>query len=198
MIQARIVLFDVLGTLVVDPFYERMPATLGMTFDELIAAKTPDAWLQFERGEIDEAEFFRTFFLDGRSFDQAALKHAVVDGWAWLPGVESILHDLAQANVTRHGLSNYPVWMHELDEKIGLSAHLGQLFVSCDLGVRKPHAGAYVHVLDALGMPAHEILFIDDRKENVTAAEELGMHAHHFCDAETLRADLVARGLLSA
>tara|TARA_R110002074_G_scaffold53338_6_gene134002 strand:+ start:8117 stop:8716 length:600 start_codon:yes stop_codon:yes gene_type:complete len=198
MTSARVVLFDVMGTLILDPFYERMPAALGMSFEELMAAKTPDAWLEFERGEIDEAAYFRKMFRDGRAFDEAALKHAIVEGWAWLPGVESILGELTRAGVACHGLSNYPVWMRELDAKVGLSDHLGQLFVSCDLGVRKPDAGAYVQTLDALGIPAHEVLFVDDRSVNVIAAEGLGMHGHRFQDAPTLRADLVARGLLAS
>ena len=152
MTSARVVLFDVMGTLILDPFYERMPAALGMSFEELMAAKTPDAWLEFERGEIDEAAYFRKMFRDGRAFDEAALKHAIVDGWAWLPGVESILGELTRAGVACHGLSNYPVWM----------------------------------------------LFVDDRSVNVIAAEGLGMHGHRFQDATTLRADLVARGLLAS
>lgn len=44
--------------------------------------------------------------------------------------------------------------------------------------------------------PAHEMIFIDDIADNVAAARGRGWHGHHFCDAATLKADLLARGLL--
>jgi hypothetical protein len=36
-------------TIVRDPFFEHMPKHFGMTFKELLAAKHPSTWVQFER-----------------------------------------------------------------------------------------------------------------------------------------------------
>ena len=60
-----ILLLDVLGTLSHDPFYEEMPAWFGMTLRELLDAKEPEAWPEFERGEIDGTyeEAFREVLL---------------------------------------------------------------------------------------------------------------------------------------
>ena len=58
-------LFDVMSTLVYDPFMVDLPAFLGMSFDELLASKHPTAWMEFERGEIDEATYLDKFFADG-------------------------------------------------------------------------------------------------------------------------------------
>ena len=46
----RVLLLDVMSNLVIDPFYEIMPAFFGMTFDEMMAAKHPTAWVEFEHG----------------------------------------------------------------------------------------------------------------------------------------------------
>ncbi|MBL8943564.1 MAG: haloacid dehalogenase, partial [Myxococcales bacterium] len=39
-------------------------------------------------------------------------------------------------------------------------------------------------------------LFVDDRELNCEGARATGMDAVHFVDADTLRADLMARGVL--
>jgi FMN phosphatase YigB (HAD superfamily) len=43
--------------------------------------------------------------------------------------------------------------------------------------------------------PASACLFVDDRKDNCTAAASVGMAVHHFTDAPSLRAALTAAGV---
>ncbi|XP_031249796.1 flavin mononucleotide hydrolase 1, chloroplatic-like [Pistacia vera] len=64
-----ILLFDIMDTIVRDPFYQDVPAFFGMPMKELIECKHPTAWLEFEKGLIDEMELARKFFKDGRPFD---------------------------------------------------------------------------------------------------------------------------------
>ncbi|PSR71907.1 hypothetical protein CEY00_Acc33747, partial [Actinidia chinensis var. chinensis] len=56
-----VLLFDVMDTIVRDPFYEDVPAFFSMSLKELIECKHPTAWIEFERGLIDEMEFARNF-----------------------------------------------------------------------------------------------------------------------------------------
>ena len=65
-------------TVVKDPFYEHMGLHFGMTFKELLAAKHPDTWILFEKGDIGEAEAMQNFFKDGREVDTDALKAMMV------------------------------------------------------------------------------------------------------------------------
>jgi putative hydrolase of the HAD superfamily len=48
------------------------------------------------------------------------------------------------------------------------------------LGIAKPDAAIYEHAAAGMGVPANQILFIDDREENITAARTAGMHAIHY------------------
>ena len=50
------------------------------------------------------------------------------------------------------------------------------------LGIAKPDAAIYQHAAEGLGVPANEILFIDDREENIVAARAAGMHAIQYID----------------
>jgi putative hydrolase of the HAD superfamily len=48
------------------------------------------------------------------------------------------------------------------------------------LGIAKPDLEIYRHAVEGLGVPAGEILFIDDREENILAARTAGMVAVQY------------------
>ncbi len=47
-------------------------------------------------------------------------------------------------------------------------------------GVAKPDARMYLRTLLRLGVQPEEVVFVDDKMENVEAASQLGMHSIHF------------------
>lgn len=58
------------------------------------------------------------------------------------------------------------------------------IFASGYHGMRKPDLGFYRYVLQQTRWAAHEVLFVDDRVENVVAARQVGMTAILFKSAE--------------
>src|SRR5271170_5420960 len=66
---------------------------------------------------------------------------------------------------------------------------------SCELRLAKPDPAIYHHVLDAIQTPAEEVLFLDDRQENVLSAEAVGLQGIIFRNVQQLQEDLHARGL---
>ena len=79
--------------------------------------------------------------------------------------------------------------------RFGLREIFEVALTSCYLGLRKPDAAMYRCALDVLGRPAERILFIDDRADNVAAAEAAGMRAIHFTGEAALRAELLKAGI---
>lgn len=67
---------------------------------------------------------------------------------------------------------------------------LDVVLLSCDIDTAKPEPKAFHLAIEALGVPAGEITFIDDRQTNVTAAREEGMAAVHYTDFHALKAEL--------
>ena len=188
-------LLDVMSTLVHDPFHVEVPAFLGMTLEELLEAKHPTLWAEFERAEIDERELLARFFVDHRSFDGPGMKRHMVRNYRLLPGIGSLLADLAAAGVAMHALSNYPDWYHAIEARTQLSRYLTWSFVSCDTGLRKPDPEAYRHAASTLGLAPERCLFIDDQERNVKGALAVGMQALRFEGAAELRLEFRARGL---
>lgn len=193
----RILVFDVMGTIVYEPFVEVLPRVLGMPLADLIAQKDPTAWVEFERGEIDENELERRFFADGRAYDHAGMKAAMRDAYAYLDGMESLLGRLSEQGRVLHLMSNYPLWYRMIEEKLTLSRYAAWTFVSCHAGVRKPDPGAYRWIADRLERPLRQLVFIDDREVNCSAARELGIDAIRYEDTPSLERALVKRELLS-
>lgn len=191
----KVVLFDVMSTLVYDPFYEVMPAFFDMTMDELLAAKHPTAWIEFEHGRMDAGTFLDTFFADGRDFDRSGLMRAVREAYALLPGIGPLLAELANLGVPMHALSNYPVWYRLIEAELGLSRFVDWSFVSCDTGVRKPDPRAYLGACAALGVLPEDALFVDDQVRNCASAEAAGLRTIVFQGADHLRDALRAHGI---
>ena len=191
-----ILLWDVMGTLVHDPFFEEMPEFFGMPFHDLLQTLKPGAWVDFELGQRSESEFLDDFFADGRQFDQGGFVNRVRASYRWLPGVEKLLTELHDAGCAMHTFSNYPVWYRMIEERLGMSRFVEWTFVSCLTGLRKPDPAAYAHVLNELGVPGERCIFVDDRKSNCEVAAEAGIRAIHFEGVGPLRYSFRSAGVL--
>ena len=193
----RIVLWDLMDTLVRDPFFTHVAAHFGLSFEELMRDKHPSAWRDFELGAIDEQTLYRSFFADGRAIDGPGLKRTMLQAYAWIDGIPELLRELAARGVPMYLLSNYPPWYAPLCDRLSVPELVTPSFVSCRTGVRKPDPEAYLGAARELGVPPAECLFVDDRETNVRAARQVGMPALRFTgDVEALRAELRACGLL--
>ena len=64
------------------------------------------------------------------------------------------------------------------------------LLFSSQLGVAKPDPAAFEAAVERLSRPREQIVFIDDRPENVEAARRVGLRAVQFTSAARLRTEL--------
>lgn len=191
----KVILFDVLSTLVYDPIAREIPEFFGLSLEELYAMKHPTAWVDFELGKLDEERFCQIYFKDCRAFHYAELRECLFHAYDWVEGVEEIVTELHAKGIEMHALSNYPVWYQIIEKKLHLSKYLQWSFVSCNTGVRKPDLRAYTNAANALDVSPEECLFIDDRTKNCLAAEHTQMQAIKFENARSLRQSLIEKGL---
>ena len=78
-----------------------------------------------------------------------------------------------------------------MTQTLGYRARFDDLFYSCELGHAKPDSAYFAAVVERLGQPAAEVLFVDDNPGNVASAQAEGLHARVY-DLETGRAGMVA------
>jgi FMN phosphatase YigB (HAD superfamily) len=196
MTQNPIILVDVMETLVTEPFFTTIPDFFGMPLEQLLSVKHPTSWIQFEKGQITEAEYLATFFRDGRPVDGAGLRDCLRRSYSWVDGMEDLTAELKALGYEMHALSNYSTWFEMIEESLNLSRFLRWTFVSCLTGFRKPDPGAYLGAAAQLQVAPTQCLFIDDREENVRAAMDVGMDAVRMVDCDQIRHELAQRSLL--
>jgi len=59
-------------------------------------------------------------------------------------------------------------------------SYFDDIFLSYEIGYRKPQKEIYNYLIDKTGIDANKALFIDDNKDNITSANNIGMHTHLF------------------
>ena len=115
-----------------------------------------------------------------------------------VPGMPALVEALDAAGVPLFAITNFSAefWPPFRAREAATFDRFRGIVVSGDEKMVKPHAPIYRLALDRFGLAAGDVLFVDDRAENVAGAEAVGMAAHLFRDAATLRAALIERGLL--
>ncbi len=139
-----------------------------------------DFYQQHERGEISASEYF------------AALRGSLginisdiqfIAGWNAIygrevPGIAVLLQRLKEKvplyAFTNSNPTHQQVWSKRFAEVLSL---FHTVFVSSELGKRKPEPEAFRLVAEAIGIPLSRIVFFDDTWGNVEAARILGMPA---------------------
>ena len=114
-----------------------------------------------------------------------------------VPGSTEIVEELAASGVPLYAITNFgaDTWAG-FRPSYPLFDRFRDIVVSGDEQLAKPDPAIYALAAARFGRPAGTMLFVDDSLPNVVSARECGWQAHHFIDADKLRAELVARGLL--
>ncbi len=115
-----------------------------------------------------------------------------------MPGMTELVEALDAASVPLFAITNFsgeffaPFRAREAQ----LFDRFRDIVVSGDERLVKPDPAIFHLALRRFGLAPGEALFVDDNAANVAGAEAVGIRAHHFRDAATLRAELVALELL--
>jgi FMN phosphatase YigB (HAD superfamily) len=201
--RPRALLFD-LGNVVVDvdvgraldawAAHSRLPAAAVHARFAVDAA-----YCRHETGALDASGWFD--YLRGHlelEGDDARIR----DGWNALLLAEiadtTALIDRVRPAVPCHALSNTnATHIAAIEERFPrLLPRFERVFVSHEIGHRKPAPQAFAHVLEALELPASQVLFFDDLAENCEAARALGLQAVLVRRPADVRDALAERGLL--
>ncbi|MCG8709618.1 glucose-1-phosphatase [Brenneria sp. 4F2] len=178
-------IFD-LGNVVIDIDFNRVlgvwsklsSAPLATLKERFVMGETFE---QHERGEISDEAFAERLCNEmsiSLSFEQFTA------GWQAIfvelrPEVINIMHQLRKAghrvvilsNTNRLHCAHWPVLFPEVEDAAD------RLYLSQDIGARKPEASIYHYVLTHEGIPANQAVFFDDNPANVAAAQALGIRS---------------------
>ena len=136
------------------------------------------AYQQHERGEIPASEYFahlrRTLELEASDTD-------IERGWndifvgevaATISYVATVQTKLPCYLFSNTNPTHQAFWINNFPTAI---ESFQRIFVSSELGLRKPDPQAFEAIAAETGFRLDETLFFDDSEENVTAARQIGM-----------------------
>jgi 2-haloacid dehalogenase len=114
-----------------------------------------------------------------------------------IAGTVEILVALRTAGTPLYAITNFSTEKFaECQERfVFLANSFRDIVISADETLIKPDPVIYRICLERNGLAAGDCVFIDDSPHNVAAANALGIDGILFTDAQSLRRDLVARGL---
>jgi putative hydrolase of the HAD superfamily len=68
-----------------------------------------------------------------------------------------------------------------------LDQYFDKIYLSCDLGMSKPHPNIFKHLIEDSGIIPSETLFIDDSAANIATGKALGMRVFQPQNGEDFR-----------
>jgi len=199
---ADALLFDI-GRVVIDIDFNKVLACwaghAGRPPAELSGRFGPDdTFRRHETGEASDAEFFAAL---RRTLGIELTDAQFLEGWnaifaGEMPGMNALL-----ARAARHlplyafSNTNPPHVAHFSKAFADVLGHFREIFLSSTIGLRKPDAAAYDHVVKAIGVPAQRIVFFDDLAENIEGARMRGLTAVHVTSPDDVAKALTALGI---
>ena len=140
---------------------------------------------QYEKGEMSDEDFILTLknALKGHANDAQIIK-------AWnamildIPTFRFRLIEKLREHYKVYLLSNTnSVHIKEIKEYIrqyhpneDWDRTFDKMFLSYEIGLRKPDAAIYEHVLNEVNLKPEETIFVDDSRANIKGAEKLGIN----------------------
>lgn len=168
-------------------------------FDEKTADKVTGAmwgtgyWKQLDIALLTDEEILELFYSAAPEYKDQILEAFERVGecvkrrdWA-IP----LIKDLKEKGYRVLYLSNFSEHvMGSNRDALDFVPHMDGGVFSCDINVIKPAAGIYTALLEKYSLLPEECLFIDDHRDNVSAAKKCGMKGIVFENRQQLEIDL--------
>lgn len=190
-----VLVFDLMDTLVTDPYREAHEAGTGMSFLSFEQRRPGGVYHALERADISELAYWEALRAAGIEIDPERFHAARRTGYAWKPGMRRILE---QATALHRVLiaTNYPAgWIDDIQHRF-LSRFRLEVCASCRLGVRKPSRRFYEAMAERFGLRPGTTILIDDSSDNVAGALAAGWLAVQFRSAHETGTALKEFGML--
>lgn len=187
IVMVTMILFDFYGVFMPDP-YDHWLRSNGHTRTGIFA----DIAARLDRGEITKQDFFGALSQEiGQTvtdYDTPGAKPAIDRE------VVSLARQLSK-HYTLGLLSNASPELRGKLRALKVDGLFDHIFISSEMKMSKPQPEIYKAVLATVMLRPDQIIFIDDKDANITAARQLGIPSLKFTDSVGLQDRLNAAGV---
>ena len=192
----EIILFD-LGGVLIDIDYSATSLEMKKigfsSFDDFYTQfNQNDLFVLFETGKISEQAFINEL---KQYTDALVTPNQLVHAWNSMIGEFSedkikLLEKLKSKRKAMLSNTNAIHWKKvrlEWHKKrdVQLEVHFEKIFLSHEIGLRKPHVETFEYVCQRLGVLPEKTLFIDDSPQHIIGAKEAGLNTFFYQDHKT-------------
>lgn len=190
--EVNAVVFDLFGVILSSGFESAMTeleSLFGIDYKYL--KPVYEKWeIPFDKGEINSKQFWDKISKD--------LQMQI----NWKQANNTVLNSYKSVDQTIEVVKRYkdvlPLylmsntrseWYKYLDNKFNFSRYFVKEFLSFEYGIIKPNPNFYKCVIDYIGIPRNEIIYIDDKLENVHSGKKLipnSIQFHNSYEVENL------------
>lgn len=197
-------LFDLGGVVIdinFDLAFQAWESQSNLSLEEMRRRFAMDtAYQQHERGEIKSAEYFnhlrQQLEIEGNDEDIERGWNAIFVGEITqsLNYIRAAKNRLPCFAFTNSNPTHQTEWETVFPQ---VTACFDRIFVSSELGLRKPDYAAFDAIAQATGIGLSSMLFFDDTLENIEGALNAGLQAIHVRTPMDVKQALVAIGVLA-
>ena len=197
----KVVIFDLGGVLIKSAFTS-FSLEIEAVFDvpaTLVDKTLRKHWPNYLTGKISREEFWHRFAQDtGLEDDVARFENSLLSSYPLDVETYKLVKQLKGRYVLILLTNIAKEWLENVRKRYRFDRLFDKIFASYETGASKPHDFEteqdytlfYRLVLKQIGFKAGECVFIDDHKENLKPATEVGMHVIHFKNANQLKQQL--------
>ena len=171
MEKAKAILLDMYGVILKQTGNDFAPYVQRF-FPDLTVKEIEEVWFRADLGEISSLEVWSGLGFQG---DLEGIEKEYLDTLELNEG----FHEFAAAAAKQYKLAilsnDASRWSRYIREKFGINPYFDVINISGDLKMRKPDRRVFELTMRQLGVSASDCIYIDDRRKNLGAAQELGM-----------------------
>lgn len=174
-----------------------VPDPIAYEAVERAVFKNP-AWVEHDKGLLSEEEEIRDFVAAAPEYEKeirAVYENLGECTWTLDYAVPWIL-ELKEKGYRVYALSNWPKHIYDQrGDKLDFLDLMDGYFLSFQEHLIKPDEKAFLRLTKKYGIELEEAVFLDDTRENVLAAERLGIHGILFTSREQAGEELRKLGV---
>jgi HAD superfamily hydrolase (TIGR01509 family) len=190
MNRKKCILFDLGGIFVPDStklLNKEIAMYVGISEEEM-SERWNGALPELFTGSLKIIDFYESQF--GRRYDSKVLLQKHIETYTAGFKIDPVMHELLQKlnlNHTTACLSNTEIEVSEINAKLGLYENFRYAFLSTEMHMMKPNEDIFISSIQRLNASTEDIIFIDDKAENIETGKLLGLKTIHFESAEKTR-----------
>jgi len=186
-----IFLFDCFGVVVDWKSDHVIPlwAKYAKVSDDDFKRQTVEELNLVETGQISMPELWERV-AKKLNIEPSGLEHIFIQCFKQKAKLDDGVVKLIQGLPESYLLSNQMPLAAELCRKNGWFEYFRRVFLSFDVGYMKPDPRSYQVVLKELGVMPHDVVLVDDKKENVDSAIKCGMKGIVYESPAQLKSEL--------